>query len=164
MSRSLAAVLVAMVVATGLYSAGARAARAVIVIRHAEKERDAGKDPDLSITGEDRALSLTTFLHHDKIDAIYVTEYKRTQKTAAALAELKGVKPVVVKAGDTKGLVAKIAALPKDAVVVVVGHSNTVPEILAALGVKDKVSLRENEYNRVFVVTPKDGGLLEFTY
>ena len=161
--RFLAFVLVAVV---AVASVPAHAARAVIVIRHAEKESQQGDDPDLSIAGEDRAIALTRFLRHDKIDAIFVTEFKRTQKTAEILAQQRGITPVIVKAGETKALVDRIKALPKDAVVVVVGHSNTVPEILSALGVKDKVAIHEQEFGRVFVVTPTDVGasLLEFGY
>jgi phosphohistidine phosphatase SixA len=151
-----------------LICAPALAARAVIVIRHAEKSTEPAGDPDLSIPGEDRAIALTRFLRHDPVDAIFVSEYRRTQQTAAVLARQRGVTPVVVKADETATLVEKIKALPKDAVVVVVGHSNTVPEILTALGVKEKVSIRDDEYSRVFVVTPTlDPGamqLLEFAY
>lgn len=148
--------------------APALAARAVIVIRHAEKESQPADDPELSIPGEDRAIALTRFLRHNKVDAIFVTEFKRTQKTADVLAHQRNLTPVIVKAAETKALVDKINALPKDSVVVVVGHSNTVPEILTALGVKDQVTIRENEFNRVFVVTPAGDGasssLLEFAY
>jgi phosphohistidine phosphatase SixA len=158
--------LVSLFLFAALWCSSANAARAVIVIRHAEKESQPPDDPDLSIAGEDRAIALTRFLRHDKVDAIFVSEYKRTQKTADVLAHQRGITPVIVKAGDTKALIDKINALPKDAVVVVVGHSNTVPEILAALGVKDKVTVRDEEFSRVFVVTPFEGAasLLEFAY
>jgi broad specificity phosphatase PhoE len=146
---------------------GAHAARAVIVIRHAEKASETEKDPDLSLQGEDRAISLTRFLRHNKVDAIFTSELKRTKATASVLARQRDITPVVVNADDTKGLVAAIKALPEDAVVLVVGHSNTVPAILTELGVPDKITIRDDEYGRVFVVTPtKSGrsGLLEFGY
>jgi broad specificity phosphatase PhoE len=158
-----------LVAASGLAFASppALAARAVIVIRHAEKASETEKDPELSLQGEDRAISLTRFLRHNKIDAVFTSELKRTIATAGVLARQRGVTPVVVKADDTKALVAAINALPEDAVVLVVGHSNTVPAILTALGVPDKITIRDDEYGRVFVVTPtKSGraGLLEFGY
>lgn len=145
----------------------AQAARAVILIRHAEKSTEPANDPELTLQGEDRAISLTRFLRHNKVDAIFTSELRRTKDTAAVLARQRGVTPVVVKADDVKGLVAAINALPEDAVVLVVGHSNTVPSILNALGVPEKVTIRDDEYGRVFVVTPtKSGrsGLLEFGY
>ena len=137
------------------------------MIRHAEKASDTEKDPDLSLQGEDRAISLTRFLRHNKVDAIFTSELKRTMQTGAVLARQRSITPIVVNADDTKGLVAAIKALPEDAVVLVVGHSNTVPAILTELGVPEKITIRDDEFGRVFVVTPtKSGrsGLLEFGY
>jgi broad specificity phosphatase PhoE len=159
--------LTVSLVASFFVATRAEAARAVIVIRHAEKASDTEKDPELSLQGEDRAISLTRFLRHNKVDAIFTSELKRTKATASVLARQRSITPVVVNADDTKGLVAAIKALPEDAVVLVVGHSNTVPAILTELGVPDKITIRDDEYGRVFVVTPtKSGrsGLLEFGY
>lgn len=165
--RTFIASLVVSLVASSFAAVPVHAARAVIVIRHAEKASDTEKDPELSLQGEDRAISLTRFLRHNKVDAIFTSELKRTKATASVLARQRSITPVVVNADDTKGLVAAIKALPEDAVVLVVGHSNTVPAILAELGVPDKITIRDDEYGRVFVVTPtKSGrsGLLEFGY
>lgn len=167
MRTFIACLVVSLAASSFLAAAPAHAARAVIVIRHAEKASDTEKDPELSLQGEDRAISLTRFLRHNKVDAVFTSELKRTKATASVLARQRGITPVVVNADDTKGLVAAIKALPEDAVVLVVGHSNTVPAILAELGVPDKITIRDDEYGRVFVVTPtKSGrsGLLEFGY
>ena len=158
------AVVAAFVV---LLAVPVQAARAVIVIRHAEKASEAGSDPELSLAGEDRAIALPRFLRHNKVDAIFTSELKRTKATASVIARQRGIVAVVVSADDVKGLVAKIQALPEDAVVLVVGHSNTLPLILTELGVADKVTIRDDEFGRVFVVTPTKsgrGGLLEFGY
>ena len=148
-------------------AAPARAAKAVIVVRHAEKANQTDKDPELSLYGEDRAVALTRLVRGTKIDAVYVTELRRTRDTAAPLCRQRALKPTVVNAGDTAALVQQLRALPADAVAVVVGHSNTVPEILAALGVKEKVEIRDDEYGRVFLVVPGAAGaatLLELEY
>jgi broad specificity phosphatase PhoE len=148
-----------------VFAAPAYAARAVILVRHAEKQ--AGDDPELTMAGEDRANDLTRFLRHNKVDAIFTSELKRTKATAAVLVRQRALVPVVVKADDVKGLVARIRALPDDAVALVVGHSNTLPLILAELGVADKVTIEDNEFGRIFVVTPTKSGrssLLEFAY
>jgi 2,3-bisphosphoglycerate-dependent phosphoglycerate mutase len=163
----IASLVVSLAASLFVAATPAHAARAVIVIRHAEKASESDKDPELSLQGEDRAISLTRFLRHNKVDAIFTSELKRTKATASVLARQRRITPVVVNADDTKALVAAIKALPEDAVVLVVGHSNTVPAILAELGVPDKVTIRDDEYGRVFVVTPtKSGrsGLLEFGY
>ena len=67
------------------------------------------------------------------VDAIFVTEYQRTQQTAAPLAARDHLKPVVIPANETGALIKTIREL-KSGVVVVVGHSNTVPAIIAGLG------------------------------
>jgi broad specificity phosphatase PhoE len=83
------------------------------------------------------------------VDAIYVSEFQRTQQTAAPLADRVHVKPTVVS--DTQQLIAAIRAR-KNGVVVVVGHSNTLPEIIAALG-GPKLKIADPEYNNLFVLT-----------
>lgn len=148
-------------------AAPALAAKAVIVVRHAEKANQTDKDPELSLYGEDRAVALTRLVRGTKVDAVFVTELRRTRDTAAPLCRQRALKPTVVKAADTAALVAQVRALPADAVAVVVGHSNTVPEILAALGVTEKVEIRDDEYGRVFVVVPGASGaatMLELEY
>ncbi len=162
----LATIIAAAVVALGL-AAPAAAAKAVIVVRHAEKASQTDKDPELSLYGEDRAVALTRLVRGTKVDAVFVTELRRTRDTAAPLCRQRALKPTVVNASDTAALVSQLRALPADAVAVVVGHSNTIPEILAALGVKEKVDIRDDEYGRVFVVVPGAGGaatMLELEY
>lgn len=152
---------------TALFASDALAQRAVIVLRHAEKASETDPDPELSLFGEDRGIALTRFLRGNRVDAIYVTELKRTQQTAAALARQRGLKPEVVPAGDVAGLLAKLKALPKEQVPVVIGHSNTIPQILAGLGVTKKIEVKDHEYSRIFVVyTGESGGagLLEFHF
>jgi broad specificity phosphatase PhoE len=159
-------VLLAVTFALSL-AAPAFAQRAVIVVRHAEKASQTEKDPELSLSGEDRAIALTRFLRGTKVDAIFTSEMKRTQATAAPLARQRALKPEVINADDVAGLVAKVRALPKDAVVVVVGHSNTIPTILKQLGIPDDVKIRDDEYHRVFIVVQEGegkSGLLEFSY
>jgi broad specificity phosphatase PhoE len=121
----------------------------VILSRHAEKAATPPKDPPLTEAGRKRADLLASMLADSGVEAIYVTEYQRTQQTAAPLAERVHVKPTVVS--DTHQLVEAIRAR-KNGVVVVVGHSNTLPEIIAALG-GPTVKIADPEYNNLFVLT-----------
>jgi phosphohistidine phosphatase SixA len=130
----------------------------VFVVRHAEKTSQTDKDPDISLAGSDRALSISRMLRATKLTHVFVTDLKRTGQTAFPAAAHHRLKPIVLPAGDTAGLVARLKALPKEAVVLVVGHSNTVPDIVSGLGAKDKVTIADDEYGRVFVVTPVEGG------
>lgn len=158
-----------LAVAAGVvaFAAPALAQRAVFVVRHAEKASQTDKDPELSLYGEDRAIALTRLVRGTKVDAVFVTELRRTRDTAAPLCRQRALRPTVIKAADTQALLSQVRALPKDAIAVVVGHSNTIPDILAGLGVKEKIEIRDDEYGRVFVVVPGADGaatMLELEY
>ena len=123
----------------------------VIFTRHAEKAANPPKDPPLTEAGRKRAELLAAMLADSGVTAIYVTELQRTQQTAAPLAARTGVKPTVIPANDTPQLVNAIRA-QKAGVVVVVGHSNTLPGIISALG-GPKVEIPDSDYDNLFVLT-----------
>ena len=129
------------------------AAPKIFLVRHAEKVDDQGKskDPALSEAGRARAERLATLLKDAAITSVYVTEAKRTQQTAEPLARLANVKPQVVPAADTAALLAKVKAGGGN--VLVVAHSNTIPEIIKGLGVAESLALPENEYDNLFIWT-----------
>ena len=124
----------------------------VFVVRHAEKaESTTGdpKDPELSQAGRARADSLAFMLKDAAITSVYATEFKRTQKTAEPFARARGLRPTIVPAKDTAALVARLKQA--DGNVLVVGHSNTVPEILKELGASEPITLDESEYDNLFI-------------
>lgn len=154
MKRVFATVLLALACAT------AASAQTVFLVRHAERA-DAGApaagmsgmmaaDPDLSASGTARAASLASMLKDAKIAAIYVTEYKRTRQTAEPLARQLGIELTVVPSKDSAALLQKLKSASGNALVV--GHSNTVPETIAALGVRDPVTIGESDYDNLFIV------------
>jgi broad specificity phosphatase PhoE len=87
------------------------------------------------------------------IRAVFVTEYKRTQETAAPLAKALGITPSVITSKDQEGLIARIKASAGN--VLVVGHSNSVPEVIKRLGVATTVTIADDEFDHLFVVTPQ---------
>ena len=131
----------------------------IFLVRHAERA-DAGKtgptmtgsDPDLSAAGHERAKALAVVLKDAGIKEIYTTELKRTQQTAAPTAAASGLTAKTMPANDVAGLVAKLKAASGN--VLVVGHSNTVPEIIKSLGVSMPVSIGDTEFDNLFVVIP----------
>lgn len=134
-------------------------AQMVIVVRHAERadggatpgnSMTASPDPQLSDAGKARAQKLALMLADAGVTAIYTTEYLRTKDTAAPLAAKIGVTAEVVMARDADALVAKVKS-HKSGAVLVVGHSNTVPAIIRALG-GSIVSVGDDEYDSVFFV------------
>lgn len=101
------------------------------VMRHLHTPKGE-RDPDLTEEGRRQAALLADRLAPERVAAIHVSDYRRTRQTAAPLAARLGLTPIVYDPADTLGLVARVRAGPKP--VLIVGHSNTVPEIVAQLG------------------------------
>jgi len=155
--------LIAFAVVVLCLQAAAFAQKLVFVVRHAERA-DAGMqaNPPLSVAGEARAQKLAVMLADAGVKDIFATELKRTQDTAKPLVVKTGVAVEQVAAADTALLIAKIKSHPND-VVLVVGHSNTLPAILKALAGVD-VSIADNEYDNLFVVVPATGTMTRIRY
>ncbi len=134
--------------------AAAEAAPVIFVVRHAEKTTTAGNDPDLSVAGQKRAEALARILKDSQISAVLVTEFKRTQETAAPTARAAHVTPTVVPANDVPGLIGKLRVLNGN--VLVVGHGNTIPELVKALGVATPISIPDDDYTEILVVSLGD--------
>jgi broad specificity phosphatase PhoE len=136
----------------GLFAASAAAQSTVFIVCHAEKAEGSGNDPDLSQVGQARAESLANMLKEVGITSIYATEFKRTQETAAPLAKAIGVEIVKLPGKSTAELVTKLEDL-KGGNALVVGHSNTIPLLIKALGVDTPINISDNDYDNLFVVT-----------
>lgn len=128
----------------------AAAESTVFIVRHGEKADGGGDDPDLSEAGRARAQSLAATLKDSGISAIYTTELKRTQQTAGPLASLLHVDPAIIPAKDTAALVAKLRASSGN--VLVVGHGNTIPELIKAFGIATPINIAENDYDNLFIL------------
>lgn len=139
----------------------------VIVIRHAEKAAEGGDDPGLSEAGQKRAQELVELAEEAGVAAAYTTQYKRSQDTAKPLAARLSipVTPVEINRENAGAYPATLAknVLAKHAgqVVLVIGHSNTVPALVEAFGGKRPAAIDDaTEFDRVFVlVVPKSGGV-----
>ena len=132
----------------------------VYVVRHAEKVRTDpdDKDPPLTCTGAERALVLAKALRSVKFSAIYATEYRRTQLTVEPTAKRMKIKTTLVKAKGTKKLATLLKERPRGETVLVAAHSNTISSLLRALGVNESVSIKEEDYDNLFVVVPAETG------
>ncbi|WP_141735087.1 SixA phosphatase family protein [Oligoflexus tunisiensis] len=134
-----------------LLTSQASAFQTLYIVRHAEKVDDS-KDPGLSLQGKKRALDLAMHLRDAGVTSIFVTEYQRTQKTAEPLAEFLGLKPSVA-AKDIPKFAAQLLADKSSDAALVVGHSNTVPDLVKALGVPVKWQVADTEFDRLVIVT-----------
>jgi broad specificity phosphatase PhoE len=123
----------------------------VYIIRHAEKA-DSSANPPLSAAGQARADELAHVLSDEGIDAVFVTNFTRTQQTGAPVAAAAGVTPKQYQASETQSVVDTILADHIGDRVLVVGHSNTVDDIASGLGATDLSDLGEDQFDRLFVV------------
>jgi phosphohistidine phosphatase SixA len=121
----------------------------VFIVRHAEKADDS-KDAELSETGRARAEALANMLRDSKISVIYTTEFKRTQQTAAPLAKVLALTVTTWPSENQAALVAKLRTSTANSLVV--GHGNTIPDIIKALGISEPVNIPESEYDNLFVI------------
>jgi len=128
----------------------ATAGPVVVFVRHAEKTSTGGNDPDLSPAGLKRAEVLGQMLKDANIGAIFTSEFKRTQQTAAVAVKLFGIQPTVFPGNDADALVAKLRSLDRNALVV--GHSNSIPAVVKALGIADPVTIEETDYDQILIV------------
>ena len=142
------------VVVFAYYATFRRPVLTVIVVRHAEKVIDPNNpDVDLSSAGQTRSQEIARVFADAGINAIYATQYKRTQQTVKPLSDKLGVPVTIVNSKNTGDLIAQIRAQHSGQTVFIAGHNNTVPEIVAALGGPQYPTIPENEYDNVFVVT-----------
>lgn len=137
-----------------LLAAGSALAQTVILVRHAEKV-DASADPVLSEAGVARAGAMALADAHP--GHIFTSPLQRTRLTAGPAAEFHSVtiEPISLEGGSAThvaAVAARIRALPSDAVVLVVGHSNTIPLIARALGYTAAADMTDCEYDRLTVL------------
>jgi broad specificity phosphatase PhoE len=124
-------------------------ATTILVVRHADR---AGKADSLSAAGVARARALVNVARTANLRAIYHSDTKRTRDTAAPLANALGIALEEYPAKEVEALIERIFAGHEGEAVLVVGHSNTVPLIIAAAGGPVVGELPESEFDRLFVV------------
>ena len=128
----------------------------VILVRHAEKATVGGADPSLSEVGQIRAKALAVALADAGVTSIVTTTYKRTSETADTVAAERHLTPErIAIAGTTAAHVEAVAAAVRKHVgdvVLVVGHSNTIPAIVTALGGPKLPELCDANYATLFIM------------
>jgi broad specificity phosphatase PhoE len=148
------------------------AQKLVIVVRHAERAdggagtapmTGAPADPLLSAAGEARAGRLASMLEASGITAIFATEFRRTQDTAKPLAGKLGLTTQIVNAADTASLLQRLKTAHASDVVLIVGHSNTMPAIIKGL-TGDTVTIPDAQYGDLFVLVPATGAMARLKY
>jgi broad specificity phosphatase PhoE len=149
----LLAVLGAVVV-FAYFSTFSRPVTTVILVRHAEKNNEpTNPDPDLSPAGIERAQEIARVFGDAGVNAIYATQYKRTQQTVKPLADRIGVQPTLLDANQTEELVNRIQTSDRGKTIFIAGHNNTVPAIVSTLSGQTYPLIPESEYDNLYIVT-----------
>lgn len=142
------------VVVFAYFATFSRPVTTVILIRHAEKNIEPNNsDPDLSPAGQARAQELVRMFADTGINALYATQYKRTQVTLKPLADRLGMPVTVVDSKKTPELVKQLLVDHRGQTILVSGHNNTVPEIVAALGGPQYPPIPETQFDNLYIVT-----------
>ena len=139
----------------------------VYIVRHAEKSTMVASDPDPDLTsvGQRRAEALASRLGTAGVTAIIATQFKRSQETAQPLAAALRIQPEIIPAGarSSSDSVAAAVLRHRGGKVLIVGHSNTIPGIIEALGGPRLPNLCDNEYSNLFLMYIPASGKPELT-
>lgn len=125
----------------------------VLLVRHAEKLADQGDDPALDPAGLARANRLAAMLAETQVDGLFASEFKRTQMTLQPLSERTGIEIVVVPAADPQRLVDRVNSDYRGGTVVIAGHSNTLPELIAHFSGMETEAIDESDYRGIYVLS-----------
>jgi broad specificity phosphatase PhoE len=134
---------------------------AIVVVRHANKAPVPVDDPPLTAEGVKRAQDLAAALRGAGVAGIITTQLRRTRETAAPLAAALGLTPQVIQRGP-RGSVEHLNALEAAArryagTVLVIGHDDTVPGLIAHLGGPRLPNICDAVYDNLFVLFPAVG-------
>lgn len=122
--------------------------RHIFLVRHAEKQADSSKDPALTQQGEIRADNIANQLTDKGIIAIYSSDYKRTQQTAAPLAKRLNLNVIIYDPRELSAFAEMIKSQSGN--ILIVGHSNTTPHLSQLLGGNSFGKIKDNEYDRLY--------------
>jgi broad specificity phosphatase PhoE len=131
----------------------------IYLVRHGEKDPTPGvADPLLTPAGQARAQALASKLTGKHPVALFTTDTRRTRATLAPLAQATHLTPLVYNPKEADAFAIRLYKDYPGHTVVVVGHSNTLLPLLAALGVKaPMLEIKDEEYNYLFKVELREG-------
>jgi len=125
------------------------------LVRHAEKQADGSRDPELTGAGRRRSENLSEWLADKDIRDVWSSDYKRTRDTARPTLSRLGLDLIIYDPRDLTTLSATLLSNQKNALVV--GHSNTTPELARLLCTCDIDDMDDSEYDRLIVISILDG-------
>lgn len=129
----------------------------IYLVRHAEK-KTVGKDPALTTQGQARAQNIATILQKAQIGSIFSSSTTRTRQTAAPLAKRNGLTVQEYDPGMPQALVDTVRSL--DGAVLIVGHSDTLPELVRRFGGEPGAAIADNEFDRLYLLVRGANGAM----
>lgn len=123
----------------------------VFLVRHAERAEDGTSDPPISEAGKERAALLAKMLRDADLTRIHTTDYRRTRATGRPTADAAGLEMTLYDADDLEAFAEELRRMPGRHLVL--GHSNTTPPLVEALGGDPRGPIEELEYDRLYIVT-----------
>ncbi len=120
------------------------------LIRHAEKDLTTKVDPDLTKQGRETAEKLKQYFHQKSLSMIYSTDYKRTRHTAKPVADNLQLGITLYDPRKLPSFAKQLLSEQKDALIV--GHSNTTPDLVRLVG-GEAEAMSEEQYGELFIVT-----------
>ncbi|WP_158772025.1 histidine phosphatase family protein [Paraglaciecola sp. L1A13] len=139
----------ALILTVGLGEASAE--QRWYLVRHFEKQT--GDDPNLTFKGQQRAAALANYFRYIPLSGVFSTDYKRTTQTVADIAKQQNMPVTLYDPSHPKTFI-QLISTQRD--VLVAGHSNTIPDLVRALGGQAE-DLTDKDYGRLFIVTRIDG-------
>ena len=135
-----------------------QATTTVVFVRHAEKALTPADDPGLNEAGQRRAAELARQLAGVDvvagIDAVYATSYRRSAETAKPIADALKLQVRSYDAADTEQFLDELVKVEKGKIVLVVGHSDTVPVMIGNMGASKRVPpIAADEYDNIYIVS-----------
>ena len=139
--------------ATVMLALPATSQEMAFVIRHAEKEAT-GEDPALTAAGRGMAQDWSRMLTGSGVKVVMNTNARRSRETGNIIATALGVEQVEVPMADIAGLFDLLTFDYDQQAVLIIAHTETIPAILSRMGVREKVEIEDDDYRRLFLVTP----------
>ena len=124
----------------------------IYFVRHAEKINDGRKNPALNELGKKNAKRLVSLLKDAKIEAIYSTDYKRTQDTVKPLSEALNIKIQSYHPNKTEQLLKDVNENYSGKSILIVGHSNTLSKTIVDFSGEDIGEINEADYSNFFIL------------
>ena len=135
-----------------------QATTTIIFVRHAEKNLSVEDDPELTEAGQRRVFELTRQMKDadvvEGIDAIYSTPFRRNLATVEPLSELLELPINLYNKNEYESVLETILDKHKGKIILVVGHSDTLANLMAELGASKSVPvIADNEYDNIYIVS-----------